>query len=198
MAETNEYVEKLKKYADAVGGTFHYSNQGTKSMVRVAWNRVEIEIPHLSTAIYFVAYSGNNSTDTYSGFFASTKLSSAISCKISRKDPLDKVFTIFRKKQIKTNQPGFDKMFSVSASNTAIVRQISGRKQIRKFLELNLNPPLQFEISNNEKGYIKSKSEKTNLVALKSNRWMVDQKQLNTLLDGFKIILEEVNGTPDF
>ena len=193
MAESNEYVEKLKKFADSVGGTFRYQNQATSAMKRVGWSRVDIKIPQPKKPIYYTAFSGTYSTEVYSGFFACTKVPSSTICKISRKDPIDKLFTIFGNKQVKTNQPGFDKIFTVKASNSAIVRQIAGKKSIRKFFELNLVPPIQFEIIDNEKGYIKDKNEKTKLLALKTNEWIVDQKQLNILLDGFKLILEEIN-----
>jgi hypothetical protein len=193
MAESNEYVEKLKKFADSVGGTFQYQNQATSTMKRVGWSRVDIKIPQPEKPIYYTAFSGTHSAEIYSGFFAGIKLPSGLKCRISRKDPLDKLFTIFGKKYVKTNQPGFDRMFTVKTNNSAIVRQLTGKKSIRKFFELNLVPPLQFEIIDNEKGFIKDINEKTNLIALKSNEWMVDQNQLNTLLDGFKLIMDELN-----
>lgn len=195
MAETHEYIEQLKKYADSIGGTFNYSNQSRKSMKRVAWSRVEILIPHHNTPVYFIAYSGNHTSDTFSGFFATNKLSLDIQCKISRKDPLDKLLNIFDHDVIKSSHSGFGKTLTVKSNNTDIIRKLSGKKSIRNFFELNLNPPLQFEITNNEKGYFKDKSEGTKLVALASNRWMVDRKQLNILLEGFKVIMDELNGT---
>ena len=193
MEESNEYVEKLKKFADAIGGTFQYYYQGTKSMVRDAKSRVEISIPQSNTNIYFTAYNGNTSTDTYSGFFAPIKLSSDIQCKITRTDPLDKLFNLLSKDIVKSSHSGLDKSFTVKTNSAAIVRQLSGKKSIRKFFELNLAPPLHFEIIDNEKGFIKDMNEKTNLIALKSNEWLVDHKQLNILLDGFKLILNVLN-----
>ncbi len=154
MAESNEYVEKLKKFADSVGGTFQYQNQATSTMKRVGWSRVDIKIPQAEKPIYYTAFSGTHSAEIYSGFFACIKLPSSIKCRISRKDPLDKLLRIFSSKSIKTNQPEFDKMFTVKASDGAIVRQLCGKKSILKFFELNLLPPLQFEIVSNEKGYI--------------------------------------------
>jgi len=193
MHESNEYVEKLKKFADTVGGTFKYQNQATTTLKRFNWSKVVIKIPQPNNTIYFTAYNETNSAEIYSGFFASTKLPSGTTCKISRKDPLDKLLRIFSSKSIKTNQPEFDKMFTVKASDGAIVRQLSGKKSIQKFFELNLLPPLQFDITNNEKGFIKELDEKANLITLKSNEWIVDQKQLKILLDGFKLIIDELN-----
>ncbi len=193
MSESFEYVEKLKKFADAVGGSFQYNNKGTTFLKRFSYNRVVIKIPYLNNTIYFTAYSDSNSAETFSGFFASTKLPLSTKCKISRKDPLDKLFQIFGTKSVKTNQPGFDKMFTVKTSNIATVLRLIGKKSILKFVELNLLPPLQFEITDNELGLIKQLSNNTNLITLKSNEWIVDQKQLITLLDGFKLIVDELN-----
>jgi len=193
MTESKEYVEKLKKFADSVGGTFRYQNQATSTMKRVGWSRVDIKIPQPGAPIYYTAFSGTNSAEIYSGFFAITKLPQGLTCKIRRKDPLDKIFRFLGKNYIKTNQPGFDKQFTVQGTKSTTAKQLSGKKSIRKFFELNLVPPLQFEIIDNEKGFIKDMNEKTNLIALKTNEWMVDQKQLNILLDGFKLIMDELN-----
>ena len=79
----SEYVKKLEAFAKQAGGDFNHSSQPTTSLNSKGWSKVEIRIPHRGTDLYYIAFSGPNSAEVHSGFYAAGKLPLKLFCRTS-------------------------------------------------------------------------------------------------------------------
>jgi len=188
----SEYVEKLKAFSELAGGEFKYSNHPTTSLKRMGWSRVEIRIPHLKTDIFFIAFSGTNSAEVYSGFYAVANLQENLICKITQQDTFLSLINKFSNKKMKSGRSSFDRKLSITCNNKTFLLQLTRNHEIAKFLESYIQFPVQFEIVSNEKGFIKSCKQSKMLISINANEWIVDQKKLMSLLDGFKLVVDHI------
>lgn len=189
----SEYVEKLKAFSKLVDGEFSFTNQPTTTLKRVAWSRVEIRIPHSNTDLFYIAFSGTNSAEVHSGFYAKGGQHSGISCRITQKDGLLNLFSMFSKGTMKSGRSSLDNKLGIACNNKSFLLKLTGNHEAARFLEKHIRLPLEFAIGTNDKGILKQAGPSASLISLSSNEWMVEQKQLMELLEGFKNIVSVIS-----
>jgi len=188
----SEYVEKLKVFSELAGGEFKYTNHPTTTLKRMHWSRVEIRIPYRKTDLFFIAFSGTNSAEVYSGFYAAANLQKNLICKITQKDTFLSLINKFSNKKMKSGRSSFDRKLSITCNNKTFLLQLTRNHEVAKFLESNIQFPVQFEVISNEKGFIKSSKQSGMLISINANEWVIDQKMLMGLLDGFKLLVDHI------
>lgn len=189
---STEYVNRLKTFSDQIQGEFSHIRKAASAFKTSGWSRVEIKLPIPDRLASFIAYSGTNQSEVYSGFYGETKLDSKLSCIITQKDKVLSLLNTFNKLKVKSGRPSFDKHLSTICNDKQFVRKLTSDPEISRFLESNIKLPLRFEVISNYNGYIKSLSEETRLITINNNEWIVDGKKLTSLYEGFRTILDKI------
>lgn len=187
-----EYVEKLKAFSRTVDGEYNYTSQPTTTLKRMGWSRVEIRIPHSGADLFYIAFSGTNSAEVYSGFYAQRKLPARLFCRISQKDGFSSLLSTFSSYRMKSGRPSFDKKLQIACNDKGFLLKLTGDHGISSFLESHIQMPLRFEVMTNEKGILKDTGESAMLISLNTNEWIVDQKQLMELMAGFRKLVDHI------
>jgi len=188
----SEYVEKLKAFSKVAGGDFKYTHHPTTTLKRMHWSRVEIRIPYLKTDVFFIAFSGTNSAEVYSGFYAVANLQDNLICKITQKDTLLNLISKFSNKKMKSGRSSFDRKFSITCNNKTFLLRLTRNHEVAKFLESCIQFPVQFEVISNDKGFIKTCKQSDVLISISANEWIVDRQRLMDILNGFKLVVEHI------
>jgi hypothetical protein len=188
----NEFVEKLKSFSSSINGEFHHGKQSTTSLKRMGWSRVEIRVPDPAKEIHFIAFSGTNSAEVYSGFYAEGKLPANLFCRISEQDAFTKLMSTFSSYKMKSGKPEFDKRLHTACNNKSFLLKLTGNHETSSFLTKAIRRPLRFEVMTNEKGILKGKKASAMVISLNTNEWIVDHDKLVYLLDGFRQIIRHI------
>ena len=187
-----EFVEKLKAFSNLVDGEFHYTHQPTTALKRMGWSRVEIRIPHPKRDLFYIAFSGTNSAEVYSGYYAEGNLPSSLTCRITQKDSLSNLISMFNRNKMKSGRPSTDKMLNIQCNNKSFLLKLTGNHQVAAFLENSIKLPLQFEIMDNGRELLHRSHPTAMLITLNTNEWMVDHQKLKELLAGFKQLMDHL------
>lgn len=187
-----EYVNKLKSFSKNISGEFHHAGQQTKTMKRLGWSRVEIELPIPGRTARFIAFSGTNQAEVFSGFYANSSLSKKLVCTITQKDKVLSLLHSFNKLKVKSGRPSTDKKLSIISNDKMFVHRLTGNPEVARFLESTLKLPMRFEIISNFNGYINELDAGEQLISINTNEWIVDEKKLMSMYEGFRMILDQV------
>lgn len=189
---STEYINKLKSFSDKIGGDFSESREPTTRLRGGGWSRVEIRLPIPQRNARFIAFSGTNTAEVYSGFYAESKLQEKLVCTITQRNKVLSLINNFNKLKIKSGRASFDKALSVLSNDKMFVHKLSSDKEIASFLETNLKLPMRFEVVSNISQYIKDVAPQRKLISISTNEWLVDEKQLMDLYAGFRMIILQV------
>lgn len=180
-----DYISKLKEFASDVKGELTYDQHPTKTLNQAGWSRLTIRITHPKAPLYFIAFSGTSSAEVYSGFYAPAKLPANIHCKITQQDSFVRFLNRFKKNQMSSGRPTFDKQLSISCNNKQFLDKLTTDHEIAKFLEKTIRFPIRFEVKPIDKNILASNHNERSMITINSNEWIVDSKKLQTLLSGF-------------
>ena len=187
-----EYIEKLQDFARTVGGSFSYDKQPTSTLRGKGWSRAEITIPDGSRQIHYIAFSGTNTAEVYSGFYAACKLSPGIFCRITEKDGFSRLVSSFSSYNMRSGRPEFDKRLHSACNNKDFLVKLARDHESARFLINAIKRPLRFEVMTNEKGLLHGIKGSAMVISLNTNDWIVDHERLTYLLTGFRQLTDHI------
>ena len=188
----NEYVEKLKTFSRSINGEFRHRKESTTSQKRMGWSKVEIRIPGPGKEIQFIAFSGTNGAEVYSGFYAEGNLPGKLFCRISEQDAFTRLMSKFSSFKMKSGKPEFDKKLHTACNNKSFLLKLTGNHETSAFLTKAIRRPLRFEVMTNDNGILSGNRESAMVISLNSNEWIVDHEKLHYLLGGFRQIIRNI------
>lgn len=189
---STEHVNKLRSFSDKIKGEFSETREPTTRMRGGGWSRVEIRLPIPQRNARYIAFSGTNRAEVYSGFYAESKLPEKLVCLITQRNKVLSLINKFNKLKIKSGRASFDKELSVLSNDKMFVHKLSSNAEIASFLETNLKLPMRFEVVSNINQYINDVATHRKLISINTNEWLVNEKQLMELYAGFRMILQQV------
>ena len=181
-----EYADKLKAFANQVNGEFSYGNKPTSTLTGKGWSRAEIRIPNQGREIRFIAFSGTNTAEVHSGFYAAGRLAPGLFCRITEKDGFSRLISTFSSYNMKSGRPDFDKNLHVACNHKDFLLKLSRNHDTANFLIKVIRRPLRFEVMTNEKGILHGEKASAMVISLSTNEWIVDTARLLGLLSGFR------------
>ena len=190
---SGEYPEKLKVFAREVNGVFSYGSNPSTTLRGKGWSKAEIRIPGPGYEIFYVAFSGTNSSEVYSGFYAAGKLPAGLFCRITEQDGFTRLISTFSSYNMKSGKAEFDKKLHTACNNKDFLLKLSGNHETAHFLKQSIRRPLRFEVMTNEKGLLQDQRRSAMIMSLHSNEWIVEKDALTSLLDGFRKIVAQFN-----
>jgi hypothetical protein len=189
---SSEYSDQLKAFARLVNGEFSYGTQPSTTLSGKGWSKAEIRIPGPGKDIRYIAFSGTNSAEVYSGFYAEGKLPSGLFCRITEQDSFARLVGTFSSYKMKSGRPDFDKKLHIACNNKDFLLKLSRDHEVSGFLMQAIRRPLRFEVMTNEKGLLQEKRRSAMILSINTNEWMVDLKLLSSLLDGFRHLINRI------
>ena len=187
-----EYADKLKAFASQVNGEFSYGKNPSTTLRGKGWSKAEIRIPNPGREIRFIAFSGANSAEVYSGFYCLGKIAPGVFCRITEKDGLSRLVSTFSSYNMKSGRTDFDKKLHVACNNKNFLLKLTGDHDTARFLVNTIRRPLRFEVMTNEKGILQGEKASAMVISLNTNEWIVDEYKLNELLAGFRLIVNHM------